>query len=76
MRNEENKMLLNADPDVAPPQVLDTSAPPADKDAWPRILIRLRAEVGEDVFTSWFARIELDGVNAEDRRAVSADEVP
>jgi chromosomal replication initiator protein len=27
---------------------------------WRRIQSRLRAEVGEDVFTSWFGRVELD----------------
>jgi len=29
-------------------------------EAWPRICRRLRAELGEDVFTSWFGRLELD----------------
>lgn len=28
---------------------------------WRRIQSRLRAELGEDVFTSWFGRVELDG---------------
>ena len=31
-------------------------------DVWNRICRRLRAEVGEDVFTSWFGRLELDGI--------------
>ena len=31
-------------------------------DLWDRICRRLRAEVGEDVFTSWFGRLELDGI--------------
>ncbi len=31
-------------------------------DVWDRICRRLRAEVGEEVFTSWFARLELDGI--------------
>ena len=30
--------------------------------AWARVKRRLRAELGEDVFASWFARLELDGV--------------
>jgi chromosomal replication initiator protein len=38
----------------------------AVRQAWQRIRARLRAELGEDVFNSWFARIELaewrDGV--------------
>jgi len=33
--------------------------PPTDE-AWVRICRRLRAELGEDVFTSWFGRLELD----------------
>jgi chromosomal replication initiator protein len=28
---------------------------------WRRIQSRLRAELGDDVFTSWFGRVELDG---------------
>jgi chromosomal replication initiator protein len=32
------------------------------EDVWSRIARRLRAEVGEDVFTSWFARLELDAI--------------
>ena len=31
-------------------------------DAWNRISRRLRAELGEDVYTSWFGRLELDGI--------------
>ncbi|WP_372425334.1 chromosomal replication initiator protein DnaA [Salinarimonas chemoclinalis] len=29
-------------------------------EAWARVRRRLRAELGEDVFTSWFARLELE----------------
>jgi chromosomal replication initiator protein len=29
-------------------------------DQWPRVKARLRAEFGEDVFTSWFARLEFE----------------
>jgi chromosomal replication initiator protein len=36
-----------------------------DHDRWSRVKKRLRAEVGEDVFTSWFARMELDGIDTE-----------
>ncbi|MDB5601117.1 MAG: chromosomal replication initiation protein [Xanthobacteraceae bacterium] len=32
------------------------------QDHWARVRGRLRAEVGEDIFTSWFARMELDGL--------------
>jgi chromosomal replication initiator protein len=31
---------------------------------WRRIQTRLRAELGEDVFTSWFGRVELDSYEA------------
>ncbi|HEX8164822.1 MAG TPA: chromosomal replication initiator protein DnaA [Beijerinckiaceae bacterium] len=36
--------------------------PQADGEIWSRVKRRLRAELGEDVFTSWFARLELDAV--------------
>ncbi|MGL4976317.1 MAG: DnaA N-terminal domain-containing protein, partial [Bosea sp. (in: a-proteobacteria)] len=29
---------------------------------WLRVTRRLRAELGEDVFSSWFARVELNGI--------------
>src|SRR5262245_685099 len=32
-----------------------------DQHRWARVRERLRAEVGEDVYSSWFARMELDG---------------
>ena len=31
-------------------------------ESWDRVSRRLRAELGEEVFTSWFARLEIDGV--------------
>jgi chromosomal replication initiator protein len=31
---------------------------------WRRVQARLRAELGEDVFTSWFGRVELDSFDA------------
>jgi len=33
-------------------------------ECWQRIRKRLRAELGEDVFSSWFGRVELEDVNA------------
>lgn len=33
------------------------------KSKWTRIQSRLRAELGEDVFTSWFGRVELEAYN-------------
>jgi chromosomal replication initiator protein len=34
-----------------------------DQERWDKVKQRLRAELGEDVFTSWFARMELDAVD-------------
>ena len=34
-----------------------------DQERWDKVKRRLRAELGEDVFTSWFARMELDAVD-------------
>ena len=31
-------------------------------DLWSRIARRLRAELGEEIFTSWFGRLELEGI--------------
>jgi chromosomal replication initiator protein len=36
--------------------------PPNFGEAWKRCVSRLRAELGEDVYSSWFGRLELDGV--------------
>jgi chromosomal replication initiator protein len=33
-----------------------------DQERWSRVKARLRAEVGDDVYSSWFARVELDGM--------------
>jgi chromosomal replication initiator protein len=32
-----------------------------NQERWTRVKERLRAEVGDDVYSSWFARMELDG---------------
>ncbi|HEY7666269.1 MAG TPA: chromosomal replication initiator protein DnaA [Xanthobacteraceae bacterium] len=36
-----------------------------DQDSWTRVRDRLRAEVGDDIYSSWFARMELDGSDGE-----------
>src|SRR5215210_8632521 len=36
---------------------------PPSGETWSRVKRRLRAELGEDVFASWFARLELDAVS-------------
>ena len=34
-------------------------------EAWDRVCRRLRAELGEEIFTSWFGRLELDRVHGD-----------
>src|SRR5476651_1922462 len=34
--------------------------PNTDQDGWNRVKGRLRAEVGDDVYSSWFARMDLE----------------
>lgn len=36
-----------------------------DQERWIRVKQRLRAEVGEDIFSSWFARMELEGITVD-----------
>src|ERR1700754_5305981 len=36
-----------------------------EQDRWSRVKGRLRSSVGEDVYTSWFARMGLEGVQDE-----------
>jgi len=33
-----------------------------EQDRWSRVKGRLRSSVGEDVYTSWFARMDLESV--------------
>lgn len=37
----------------------------SDQDRWLRVKSRLRTELGDDVFSSWFARMELEAVDEE-----------
>jgi chromosomal replication initiator protein len=37
----------------------------AAKTAWERVRVRLRAELGEDVYSSWLARLELETVDSD-----------
>ncbi len=37
----------------------------SEQDHWSRVKGRLRSTVGEDVYTSWFARMDLEGVQEE-----------
>ena len=36
-----------------------------EQERWTRVRGRLRTEVGEDVYSSWFARMDLEGVETE-----------
>jgi chromosomal replication initiator protein len=36
-----------------------------DQDRWTRVKERLRAVVGEDIFTSWFARMEVEAIEED-----------
>ena len=36
-----------------------------DQERWQRVKDQLRIQLGEDVFTSWFGRMELDTVDKE-----------
>ena len=36
-----------------------------DQECWSRVRERLRVEVGEDIYQSWFARMELEGIDLE-----------
>jgi chromosomal replication initiator protein len=41
---------------------------PPDETRWPRVKRRLRTEVGEDIFLSWFARMDLEGADTDSVR--------
>lgn len=36
-----------------------------DAEIWARVRLRLKAELGDDIFASWFARLELAGVDGD-----------
>ena len=45
-------------------------------DAWARVKSRLRAELGEDVFASWFRGVELERVDGRVRPPHGGDALP
>ncbi|MDU0341857.1 DnaA N-terminal domain-containing protein, partial [Bosea rubneri] len=49
-------------PSVAKLGLAKGAAAAAEKESWDRVRRRLRAELGEDVFSSWFARVEICAV--------------
>jgi chromosomal replication initiator protein len=44
---------------------MSSSVSSQDQERWQRVKERLRAEVGEDIFSSWFARMELEGATGD-----------
>jgi chromosomal replication initiator protein len=46
------------------------AAPGGLKQSWERIALRLRAELGEDLYSSWFARMEAERLDG--RRLVAS----
>src|SRR5262249_57913918 len=52
---------------TAPPQAprKTTEMTSTVLEQWSRVKQRLRAEVGDDIFSSWFARMELDGLDED-----------
>ena len=48
---------------VSNPVPTRKQADSADQERWQRVKNRLRTALGEDVFTSWFARMELESVD-------------
>jgi chromosomal replication initiator protein len=59
MVSESSPEILVSNPFPAKKQNDMTST---DQERWQRVKNRLRSELGDDVFTSWFARMELDAV--------------
>ena len=47
-------------------QISEPGAAATTGEAWMRICRRLRLELGEDVFSSWFGCLELDALSDED----------
>ena len=58
-------MLLSSTPSSSSSQSQDSdaSAQRHIQEAWDRVKRRLRAELGEDVFSSWFGRLELVSIS-------------
>ena len=62
-RNEFNKSENGQGAGTSKPALVSASASGrSDSELFQRVRARLRAAVGEDVFNSWFARLELEEV--------------
>src|SRR5712692_5772899 len=55
---------------MPPPQPArkTTEMTSTDQERWSRVKGRLRAEVGDDIFSSWFARMDLEGIEDDTAR--------
>ena len=51
-----------------PPAGAADASAHADKSGWARVKRRLHIEVGEDIFSSWFARMDLEAVEGDSVR--------
>jgi chromosomal replication initiator protein len=61
--NEAGPPEINQHTGGEPPAMNDdTGAAGNARELWARVRARLKAGVGEDVFTSWFARLELEEI--------------
>ena len=47
-----------------------------DQERWQRVKSRLRTELGDDVFSSWFARMETRSHRQRSGTTVGADALP
>ena len=51
--------------DRSEPRAMSTKDKDKEQEIWQRVKARLRAEVGDDVFSSWFARMDLDAIDGD-----------
>ncbi len=61
--SESNRVPFTAIVDRVDHQEMQMTS--MDQERWLRVKDRLRIEVGEDIYMSWFARMELDAVETE-----------
>lgn len=58
--SEPERVLDHQSPAATFPEDAADAMPAGDDGRWARVKRRLRAELGEDIFSSWFARMDLD----------------
>lgn len=59
-------MFLNSNPDLLQSSgAVSSEGADTYREAWARVMRRLRAELGDDVFSSWFGRLELVGLSGD-----------